>query len=95
VTRDSVLQLGRDLGYEVEERSLTVSDVVEWAARPDAEAALAGTAAVLVGRTLIVDGEEIPVGSGDVGAHTTRLRSGFSDIHLGEAEDRHGWLTEI
>jgi branched-chain amino acid aminotransferase len=96
VTRDSVLQLGRDLGYEVEERSLTVSDVVEWAARPDAEAALAGTAAVLssVG-ALIVDGEEISVGSGDVGAHTTRLRSVLRDIHLGDAEDRHGWLTAI
>jgi branched-chain amino acid aminotransferase len=96
VTRESVLQLGRDLGFEVEERALTVGDVVEWAARPDAEAALSGTAAVLssVG-TLVVDGEEIPVGTGDVGSQTTRLRTALQQIHLGEAEDRHGWLTEI
>lgn len=96
VTRESILQLGKDLGYEVEERALSVSDVIEWAARPDAEAALSGTAAVLssVG-TLVVDGEEVPVGTGDVGSHTTRLRSALQDIHLGVADDRHGWLTEI
>jgi branched-chain amino acid aminotransferase len=96
VTRDSVLQLGRDLGFAVEERALTVGDVVEWASRPDAEAALSGTAAVLssVG-SLVIDGEEIPVGTGDVGSQTTRLRTALQQIHLGEAEDRHGWLTEI
>lgn len=96
VTRDSVLQLGRDLGYAVEERALTVRDVVEWASRPDAEAALSGTAAVLTSvGTLVIDGEEVPVGTGDVGSHTTRLRAALGDIHRGEAEDRHGWLTEI
>ena len=95
VTRDSILQLGRDLGYAVEERSLTVSDVVEWASRPDAEAALSGTAAVLAAvGTLVIDGEEIPVGTGAVGAQTTELRAALRDIHLAVAEDRHGWLTE-
>lgn len=96
VTRDSILQLGRDMGYEVEERALTVDDVVEWAGRPEAEAALSGTAAVLssVG-SLVVDGEEIPVGSGDVGEQTLKLRSALKDIHVGEAEDRHGWLTPV
>lgn len=96
VTRDSILQLGRDLGYEVEERSLTVSDVVEWASRPDAEAALSGTAAVLASvGTLFVDGEEIPVGGGGVGSQTARLRSALRDIHLAESDDVHGWLTEV
>ena len=96
VTRDSILQLGRDLGYEVEERSLTTGDVVEWANRPEAEAALSGTAAVLAGvGTLVIDGEEVPIGSGEVGANTTRLRAALREIHLGAAEDRHGWLTEV
>lgn len=96
VTRDSVLQLGRDLGYEIEEAALTVEDVVEWASRRDAEAALSGTAAVLssVG-TLVLDGEEIPVGTGEVGEHTTRLRTALREIHLGETQDTHGWLTEV
>ncbi|HVR31448.1 MAG TPA: branched-chain-amino-acid transaminase [Acidimicrobiia bacterium] len=95
VTRDSILQLGRDLGYEVQERSLTVSDVVEWASRPDAEAALSGTAAVLAAvGTLVIDGEEIPVGTGAVGTQTTELRAALRDIHLAVAEDRHSWLTE-
>ncbi|MFP5333034.1 MAG: branched-chain amino acid aminotransferase [Acidimicrobiia bacterium] len=96
VTRDSILQLGRDLGYEVEERSLTVNDVVEWASRPDAEAALSGTAAVLAAvGTFVIDGEEVAIGSGEVGDNTTRLRAALRDIHLGVADDRHGWLTEV
>ena len=96
VTRDSILQLGRDLGYEVEERHLTVDDVVEWASRPDAEAALSGTAAVLASvGTLVIDGEEIPIGTGDVGSHTTELRSALTAIHVGDADDPHGWLTEV
>ena len=96
VTRDSLLQLGRDMGYEVEERPLTLDEVIEWSARPDAEAALSGTAAVLASvGTLVVDGEEIPIGTGDVGSNTTKLRSALTAIHVGEADDRHGWLSEV
>jgi branched-chain amino acid aminotransferase len=97
VTRDSVLVLARDMGYAVEERDdLTVADVLEWAARPDAEAALSGTAAVLssVG-ALVVDDEDIPVGTGDVGAHTLELRTALTEIHTGKTDDPHGWLTEV
>jgi branched-chain amino acid aminotransferase len=94
VTRNSLLTIARDLGYQVEERAVTVGEVVEWAGRPGAEAALAGTAAVLspVG-TLIHDGETVPVGSGDVGEHTMRLRQALTDIHTAAAPDTHGWCT--
>jgi len=97
VTRDSVLTLGGDLGYEVDERDkLTVDDLVDWAGHDDAEAALSGTAAVLsaVG-SVIVDGEEVAVGSGAVGSHTLALRKALTDLHAGVAEDRYGWLTPV
>jgi branched-chain amino acid aminotransferase len=97
VTRDSVLTLAADLGYEVEQRDkLTVDELVDWASHEASEAALSGTAAVLaaVGSLMLVS-EELPVGTGGVGSHTLRLRTALTDLHIGEAEDRHGWLTPV
>ena len=97
VTRDSVLVLGADLGYHVEQHeSLTIDELLEWSKRPGAEAALSGTAAVLAAvGSLVMDGEDIPVGSGEVGEETLRLRKALTDVHISEAEDRHGWLTPV
>jgi branched-chain amino acid aminotransferase len=96
VTRDSLLTLARDLGFAVEERTVTVDEVAEWARRPDAEAALSGTAAVLspVGR-LVIGGESVTVGNGGIGEHTMRLRAALTDIHVGAAPDRYGWCTPV
>jgi branched-chain amino acid aminotransferase len=94
VTRDSLLRLAVDLGYAVEERDVSVDEVVEWARRPDAEAGLSGTAAVLapVG-TLVHRGERVAVGNGGIGEHTMRLRTALTDLHVGAAPDPYGWLT--
>ncbi|MGD9750465.1 MAG: branched-chain-amino-acid transaminase [Acidimicrobiia bacterium] len=94
VTRDSLLRIARDLGLQVEERDVTVDEVIEWARRPDAEAGLSGTAAVLspVG-TLVHNGERIAVGNGGVGEHSMRLRTALTDLHVGARPDPYGWLT--
>lgn len=94
VTRDSLLTLARDLGYTVEERDVTVDEVVEWAGRSHAEAGLSGTAAVLapVGN-LVHRGTVVPVGSGGVGPQALRLRRALTDLHVGAVPDPHGWLT--
>ena len=96
ITRDSILTLARDRGMKVSERELTVDELLERAAKPGAEAALSGTAAVLtpVG-TLIHDGKEYQVGNGQGGATTNVLRQALNDIQWGKAEDKHGWLTKI
>lgn len=96
VTRDSILTLARDLGMTVSERQLTVTELLERAAKPGCEAALSGTAAVLapVG-TLIHNGKDHPVGSGQPGPTTLKLRKALNDIQWGRAEDKHGWLTRV
>lgn len=94
VTRDSLLQLAREAGFRVEERNFTVDEMIEWA--EDGEAALSGTAAVLGGvGAMIVDGEEIPFGSGEVGATTLELRQALTDVQLGRTPDTHGWTTAV
>ncbi|WP_102797031.1 branched-chain amino acid aminotransferase [Bowmanella denitrificans] len=96
VTRDSILTLARDRGMKVSERQLTVDELLERAAKPDCEAALSGTAAVLtpVG-TLIHDGKEYQVGTGLGGNTTNALRQALNEIQWGQASDSHGWLTKV
>ncbi len=94
VTRDSLLRMAPDLGYAVEERVFDVKEMLEWA--KTGEAALSGTAAVLASvGTLVYRGEEIRVGSGDVGPHVRKLRAALVAIQQGETKDTRGWLRRI
>jgi branched-chain amino acid aminotransferase len=94
VTRDSLLTLARDLGYEVSERPFDVAEMLEWV--KTGEAALSGTAAVLAGvGTLIYRGAEHRVAGGDVGPITRALRAQLVAIQQGEAPDRHGWRESV
>ncbi|MFT5223792.1 MAG: branched-chain amino acid aminotransferase [Glaciecola sp.] len=92
VTRDSILTLARDLGYKVEERSLSVDEVLAW----KGEAALSGTAAVLapVG-TLLHNGTEHQINNGEVGPNIVRLRDALLAVQRGEAPDTHGWTEAV
>ena len=94
VTRASVLTLAADLGYEVEERPIELSELQEWA--DNGEAFLSGTAAVLspVG-TMLRGGEEIIFGDGQPGANTLRLRESLVAIQNGSGDDDHGWRTAV
>ena len=96
VTRDSVLTIARDIGMDVQERQLTVTELLERAVKPGCEAVLTGTAAVMtpVG-TLIHNGKEYQVGDGNPGKTTDKLRTLVNDIQWGRAEDKHGWLVDV
>ncbi|NRB38301.1 MAG: branched-chain amino acid aminotransferase [Pseudomonadales bacterium] len=96
ITRDSILTIARDAGMTVTERDFTVTELLERAKKPGTEAALSGTAAVLtpVG-TLIHNGQEFSVGSGEAGHTTLKLRQALNDIQWGKAEDKYGWLEKI
>jgi len=92
ITRDSILTLGRALGYRVEERDISVDELLHW----QGEAALTGTAAVLSGvGTLVHDGHEVTIGHGRVGPNTSRLREALLAVQRAEAPDPHGWLSAV
>jgi branched-chain amino acid aminotransferase len=95
VTRDSLLTIAPDLGFKVEERVLTVDEMLEWVR--DGEAALSGTAAVLAGVGTLVrqGGREYKVGTGEVGPHTRRLRNALVSMQLGEIPTPAGWTTRV
>lgn len=90
VTRDSVLQVARDLGMRVNECHFSVDDMRHWIAQ-GAEAVLTGTAAVISPVTsMVFAGQEIALAAQ---SKALQLREAMLAIQYGEAEDRHGWLT--
>ncbi len=94
VTRDSLLHLARDLGYEVIERNFTVDELLAWIGT--GEAALSGTAAVLAGvGSFVHRGQEHPVRDGTIGPNTERLRKALTDIQTGAAGEDYGWLRVV
>jgi branched-chain amino acid aminotransferase len=94
MTRDSILKLGAEMGYTVNERNFTVQELLRGVSK--FEAVLSGTAACLspVG-ALVYNGEEIPVRDGKPGPNAARLQKALQDIQYGLATDTHGWLTEV
>ncbi|WP_226344530.1 branched-chain amino acid aminotransferase [Agilicoccus flavus] len=101
VTRDSILELAKDMGLQPEERRITIQEWKDGAASGElAEVFACGTAAVVtpVGR-LVWEGGECTVGDPDVnggaGATTLDIRRRLLDIQYGRAEDPHGWMTRL
>ena len=94
MTRDSILKLAVELGYTVNERSFTVSELLDFVTTY--EAALSGTAVCLsaVG-ALVYQGEEIPVCDGGLGPNIQRLRKALQDVQGGRTPDTHNWLSEV
>ncbi len=96
VTRESLLELARDNGMKVSERELSIEELLERAARPNCEAGLTGTAAVLAAvGTLIHEGREYKVGDGKPGPLIRNMRDELNAIQWGTAPDTRQWLTHI
>lgn len=94
ITRRSVLTLVRDLGIEVEERALSVDEIMESAASGRlVEAFGTGTAAVVspVGQFTYRD-QTITIGNNQVGALTMKLYETLTGIQYGRLPDPHGWV---
>jgi len=87
ITRDSIVTLSRDLGYQVIEQNvprelLYISD----------EVFFTGTAAEV---TPIRSIDKIKIGEGKRGPVTAALQSAFFAVVNGDVPDTHGWLTYV
>jgi len=87
ITRDSILQIARDLNIGIVEQTipremLYIAD----------EVFFTGTAAEV---TPIRSIDRIKVGKGGIGPITRALQKEFYAIVRGEKSDRHGWLTPV
>jgi len=97
ITRASLLELGRELGFAVEERKVSLD---EWrtsaASGRMTEAFACGTAAVItpIGQIRSRSGGW-QMGDGTSGPVSLRLRDALLDIQHGVAPDTHGWMHRL
>ncbi len=87
ITRDTIMTLARDLGYEVREQALPrealyVAD----------EIFMTGTAAEV---TPVRSVDRMKVGAGSRGPVTEQLQNTFFGLFNGQTEDKWGWLTPV
>ena len=97
VTRDSIITLGRDLGYEVSEAMLDVHDILrDIEAGKITEVFGCGTAAVIapVGK-FGYQGKEYLINNYEVGPVSRRLYKELTDIQYGRIPDRFGWTLTL
>ncbi len=97
VTRDSLLQIANDLGYESEERVISVA---EWqagnASGEITEVFACGTAAVItpVGAVKSAAADWL-VGDGTPGPVAAQLREALVGLQTGAQPDTHGWMHTL
>jgi len=97
ITRDSILQLGRDRGMQVEQRKVTLQEWIDGVESGDiVEAFACGTAAVITPISEL-RGEDVTITMPESGADSVALslRQQLTDIQYGRAEDTHGWMLRL
>ena len=93
ITRNSVIEVCKHWGYEVEERKISVDELI--AAQKDGtleEVFGTGTAAVIspVGKLRYKD-DVMTIGDGNIGEVSQKLYDTITGIQWGKAEDPFGW----
>lgn len=97
VTRDSVIQLLKSWGYVVEERHLSIDELMEAGRNGSLQEAFGtGTAAVIspIGE-LNYKGEIIKINNFKTGETTQRLYDTLTGIQWGKLEDTFHWTYEV
>ena len=97
ITRDSVLTLCRDWGLEVEDRLVTINEIVAAEEAGQLEEAFGtGTAAVIapIGKLRYKD-KVMTIGGGETGPFSRRLYDTITGIQRGDLADDHGWRLEV
>jgi len=97
ITRDSILSIAKEEGIEVEERMITVDEIFKAAEAGIIKDAFgAGTAAVVTHIAGLGYGDrhfDLPSVADRKLSHFFKQK--LTDIRLGRAEDKHGWMTYI
>ncbi|MCE5291438.1 MAG: branched-chain amino acid aminotransferase [Nocardiaceae bacterium] len=97
ITRDSLLTLAADAGFEVEERRISIHELKEKAASGEiTEAFGCGTAAVITPLGWVKSEEgEFAIAGGVTGDVTMALRDTLTGIQRGLFADTHNWMMKI
>lgn len=97
ITRKTVLELAKSLGYEVEERRVAIDELYQYHKEGRLQEVFGtGTAAVIspVGELLFKD-EKIVINDNQTGPITQKLYDNYTGIQSGKLEDPYGWRVVV
>lgn len=97
VTRDSVLQLLKDMGTPAEEREISLEEILKASESEKLEEVFgSGTAASISPvDSLGVNGKLITVGNGKTGPVAHELLNQLTSIQYGRTKDKYGWTIPL
>lgn len=96
ITRDSVLQLARDKGIPVEERQISVYELIDaYKVGKLTEAFGTGTAAVISPIGEMVFKDEVLNLGGEIGPISQYMYDTLTGIQSGRLKDNHGWAITL
>lgn len=97
VTRDSVIRLARHWGMRVEERPISIDEVMEGAKNKSLNECFGtGTAAVISPVSEVCyKNEKVTIADGSVGEWAKKFYDELVGIQYGEKEDPFGWVREV
>ena len=97
ITRDSLLQLAKSLNIEVEERKVSVEEVISGISNGTVtEVFGAGTAVVVSPFAAIgYEGEDYVLPAITENSISSRLKKALNDVRTGKVEDTFGWVWKV
>ena len=97
ITRNSVLTIAKDWGYNVEERQITVTEVIEAIKNGTlTEAFGAGTAATIAQiQTIGLDGMDYELPEIKGREFSNRVLKFLNNIKRGQETDKWGWIDTV
>ena len=97
ITRDSIITVARQLGYEVSEERVAIEDIfADIKSGKLTEAFGTGTAAVIspVGHLCWKD-EVVTLNNNEIGPVAQQLYDTLTGIQWGKLEDKNNWITKL
>ncbi len=97
ITRKSIVQIAKDWGMEVEERKVSIAELIENLENGRLEEAFgAGTAAVVSPiSTIGYEGKNFDLPEIKADSFANRVKAHLDDIKYGRVEDKHNWVVRL
>ena len=97
VTRNSVIEVCKDWGYEVEERRISAEELYNSAKNGKLEEVFgSGTAAVISPVGTLKFGKDVfEINKGQIGEVSQKLYDTITGIQTGKIKDKYNWVVEI
>lgn len=97
ITRDSVIQIAEKLGIRVQERRISIDELIQCAEDGSLRESFGTGTAVVISpiAEFHYKGKSYQVGNGKAGSLAARLKEEILRIQYGEKEDPFGWLEKV